>query len=53
MRAVRDGGDATMLRLPDVGLLGNSHILMQDKNNLQVAGLIWEWIYKHVERGDE
>jgi pimeloyl-ACP methyl ester carboxylesterase len=47
------GGDATMLHLPDVGLLGNSHMLMQDKNNLHVAGLILQWINKHVERGDE
>ena len=47
------GGDATMLHLPDVGLLGNSHILMQDKNNLQVASLILKWINKHAEQGDE
>jgi len=44
------GGDATMLHLPDAGLFGNSHMLMQDKNNLQVADLILKWIDQHVER---
>jgi hypothetical protein len=44
------GGDATMLHLPEAGLFGNSHMMMQDKNNLQVADLILEWIDSHVER---
>jgi hypothetical protein len=44
------GGDATMLFLPDAGQLGNSHMLMQDKNNLVVADLILDWIDGHVER---
>jgi pimeloyl-ACP methyl ester carboxylesterase len=44
------GGDATMLHLPDAGLFGNSHMLMQDKNNLRVADLILKWIEQHVER---
>ena len=44
------GGDATMLHLPDAALFGNSHMLMQDKNNLQVADLILKWINQHVER---
>ena len=43
------GGDATMLHLPAAGLFGNSHMLMQDKNNLQVADLILAWIDQHVE----
>ncbi len=43
------GGDATMLHLPDAGVFGNSHMLMQDKNNLQVADLILRWIDQHVE----
>jgi pimeloyl-ACP methyl ester carboxylesterase len=43
------GGDATMLHLPKAGLLGNSHMLMQDKNNLQIADLILKWIDEHVE----
>jgi len=27
-----------VIALPDVGFHGNSHMLMQDKNSLQVAG---------------
>jgi hypothetical protein len=43
------GGDITMLHLPAAGLYGNSHLFMQDKNNLQVAALILDWIDAHVE----
>jgi hypothetical protein len=43
------GGDAIMMHLPKFGQFGNSHMLMQDKNNLQVADLILKWIDDHVE----
>ncbi len=43
------GGDATMMHLPKYGQFGNSHMLMQDKNNNQVADLILKWIDEHVE----
>ena len=43
------GGDATMLHLPAAGVLGNSHMLFQDKNNLQVGDMILSWIDEHVE----
>jgi hypothetical protein len=43
------GGDATMMHLPKMGIKGNSHMLMQDKNNLQLADLILGWIDDHVE----
>jgi hypothetical protein len=43
------GGDATMMHLPKYGQLGNSHMLMQDKNSNQVADLILKWIDEHVE----
>ena len=33
-----------------MGIKGNSHMLMQDKNNLQLADLILAWIDQHVER---
>ena len=35
---------AEMLHPPDLGIRGNSHMLMQDKNNLQIADLILAWI---------
>ena len=44
------GGDAQMMHLPMMGIHGNSHMLMQDRNNLQLADLILAWIDKHVER---
>jgi hypothetical protein len=44
------GGDAQLMHLPKLGIKGNSHMLMQDKNNLQLADLILAWIDKHVER---
>jgi pimeloyl-ACP methyl ester carboxylesterase len=43
------GGDAQMMYLPKMGIKGNSHMLMQDKNNLQLADLILAWIDQHVE----
>jgi len=43
------GGDAEMMHLPKLGIRGNSHMLMQDKNNLQLADLILGWIDDHVE----
>ena len=43
------GGDAEMMHLPKMGIKGNSHMLMQDRNNLDLADLLLEWIDKHVE----
>ena len=42
------GGRATFLLLPEAGIPGNSHMLMMDKNNLQVADIIRKWIAEHV-----
>ncbi len=41
--------DATLVHLPEIGIFGNSHMMMQDKNNLQVANVILAWIEQHVE----
>ena len=43
------GGDFTFISLPDLGMKGNSHMFMQDKNNLQVADVLIDWIDHHVE----
>jgi hypothetical protein len=43
------GGDMTFISLPAIGIHGNSHMFMQDKNNLQVADVIIQWIDQHVE----
>jgi len=39
---------ATLVQLPDVGIHGNSHMLMQDKNNLQVADWLIRWIDHNI-----
>jgi len=38
------GGRATHLMLPATGIAGNSHMLMMDKNNLQIADILLQWI---------
>ena len=42
------GGDATMLHPAELGIHGNSHMVMLDKNNLQIADLILKWIDENV-----
>lgn len=34
------GGDATLIRLPEMGLKGNTHFPMSDLNNIEVADLL-------------
>ena len=43
------GGNAQMMYLPKMGIMGNSHMMMQDKNNVQLADLILGWIDQQVE----
>jgi hypothetical protein len=42
------GGQAQMLSPTETGVRGNSHMIMQDKNNLQIADLILKWIDERV-----
>ena len=42
-----DGGDATVVYLPDEDIHGNSHFMFQEKNNAEIADLIAEWLEKH------
>jgi pimeloyl-ACP methyl ester carboxylesterase len=44
------GGQAEMLNPPDRGIRGNSHMIMQDKNHLQIADLILKWIDERVSK---
>jgi hypothetical protein len=44
------GGKVELLLLPDIGIKGNSHMLMQDKNSLEIADLLIAWIDKNVTR---
>ena len=43
-------GNAKMLYPPDLGIHGNSHMIMQDKNHLQIADRILTWIDERVSK---
>jgi pimeloyl-ACP methyl ester carboxylesterase len=38
------GGDATYLELPEIGIHGNTHFAMADLNNLEIAGVVEEFL---------
>ena len=38
----QNGGDAEMISLPDMGIEGNSHLLMQGENNEEIAQKVME-----------
>ena len=44
------GGQAEMLDPAARGIKGNSHMIMQDKNHLQIADLILKWIDERVSK---
>ncbi len=40
----RHGGDATLVELPKIGIYGNTHFLMSDLNNIEIADLLSKWL---------
>lgn len=42
------GGRAELLLLPEIGIKGNSHMLMQDNNSIQIADLMGSWIEQRL-----
>ncbi|MSO72055.1 MAG: hypothetical protein EXQ84_00390 [Rhodospirillaceae bacterium] len=40
------GGHASLISLPAIGIKGNGHIMIVEKNNLQIAGLVEDWLSK-------
>jgi pimeloyl-ACP methyl ester carboxylesterase len=38
------GGSIDIVNLPDMGIKGNSHMMMMDKNNGEVANVIQDWL---------
>ena len=40
----RHGGDATLVELPEIGIYGNTHFLMSDLNNIEIADLLSDWM---------
>ena len=49
-RLKKAGGQAQMLSPSETGIRGNSHMIMQDRNNLQIADLILKWIDERVSK---
>jgi hypothetical protein len=47
-RLTKANGQAQMMSPAEIGARGNSHMIMQDKNHLQVADLILKWIGERV-----
>jgi hypothetical protein len=41
------GGHASLLHLPDIGITGNTHFAMSDTNNVQIAGLLFDWLHRN------
>jgi len=47
--ANKAGGKAELVELPTIGIHGNSHMLMQDRNSLVIADWLSNWIDTHVK----
>lgn len=44
-----DGGNCTVVNLPDIGITGNSHFMFQELNNGEIAAHIENWISENVQ----
>ena len=42
----RHGGDVTIVHLPGIGIRGNTHFLMSDLNNLEIADQMSRFLEK-------
>jgi len=40
----RNGGDATVVHLPEIGIKGNTHFPFSDLNNIEIADLMENWL---------
>jgi pimeloyl-ACP methyl ester carboxylesterase len=40
----KHGGDVTLIHLPDIDIKGNTHFLMSDLNNLEIADHMSQWL---------
>ena len=41
-----NGGDATVVHLPEIGLYGNTHFPFSDLNNVEVADHLSKWLHE-------
>lgn len=42
------GVNVNFMRLEDLGVFGNGHMMMIEKNNLQIADIVDTWLQEHV-----
>ena len=40
----RHGGDASVVRLPEIGIRGNSHFAFAEANNVEIADVLENWL---------
>ncbi|MGK6349903.1 alpha/beta hydrolase [Parapedobacter sp. DT-150] len=40
----RNGGDVTVVHLPEIGIHGNTHFPFSDLNNIEIADLMSQWL---------
>ena len=40
----RHGGDASVVRLPDIGICSNSHFAFAEANNVEIADVLENWL---------
>lgn len=40
------GGNATVIKLPEIGITGNTHAGIADSNNVEIADVIDKWLHK-------
>lgn len=44
------GGDSTWVHLPEIGIKGNSHAMMNENNSDEIADLIANWLDERFRR---
>ena len=42
------GANVELIRLENIGIYGNGHMLMLEKNNLEIAEVIHQWLQKNI-----
>jgi hypothetical protein len=42
------GVAAAWIKLADLGIKGNSHVMMQEKNSKEIAAVIYQWLDKAI-----
>jgi len=43
------GAQPAFMRLADLGIKGNSHVMMNEKNNMEIAAVIAQWLGKTLQ----